>query len=330
MLVATGSGHRPLRRVRARLRGARVRAAAAPAARSSTRRARSARTSASSAASRSSSSTCSRRPPIAFAIGSYINQVVPGVPVIAVAVVGVHRVHGRQHLGREAVASAFELVLTVHRGDRAVRVRRRRAAALLVGDVLADALPHGWGGAFAALPFAIWFYLAIEGIANVAEEARNPQRDLPRGFLLRDGARSSCSPRSRCSARSARRAGTRSCTRPSGSRRRDSPLPLAIGHVVSRDSPLFVVLTGIGLVGLVASFHGILIAGEPRDPRARPRRLRAGALGEVHPRTQHAGRRAAREHRRRLRRAADRQDRRHHPDRRVRRARRCTSCRRRR
>src|SRR5436189_225412 len=48
----------------------------------------------------------------------------------------------------------------------------------------ADPLPHGWGkGVLAALPFAIWFYLAIEGIANVAEEARDPQRDLPRGFL---------------------------------------------------------------------------------------------------------------------------------------------------
>ena len=23
-------------------------------------------------------------------------------------------------------------------------------------------LPHGWGGVFGALPFAIWFYLAIE------------------------------------------------------------------------------------------------------------------------------------------------------------------------
>jgi ethanolamine permease len=40
----------------------------------------------------------------------------------------------------------------------------------------------------------------------------------------------------------------------------DSPLPLAISHVVSRDSPLFVLLTSVGLVGLIASFHGILIA----------------------------------------------------------------------
>ena len=47
----------------------------------------------------------------------------------------------------------------------------------------ANPLPNGWAGAFAALPFAMWFYLAIEGIANVAEEAKNPQRDLPRGFI---------------------------------------------------------------------------------------------------------------------------------------------------
>ena len=30
-------------------------------------------------------------------------------------------------------------------------------------------LPNGWLGVLPALPFAIWFYLAIEGIANVAE-----------------------------------------------------------------------------------------------------------------------------------------------------------------
>ena len=32
-------------------------------------------------------------------------------------------------------------------------------------------LPKGIAGIFPALPFAIWFYLAIEGIANVAEDA---------------------------------------------------------------------------------------------------------------------------------------------------------------
>jgi ethanolamine permease len=45
-------------------------------------------------------------------------------------------------------------------------------------------LPHGWAGVLAALPFAIWFYLAIEELPLAAEEAHAPQRDLPRGILL--------------------------------------------------------------------------------------------------------------------------------------------------
>lgn len=44
-------------------------------------------------------------------------------------------------------------------------------------------LPFGWGGVLAALPFAIWFYLAIEELPLAAEEAHVPERDLPRGIL---------------------------------------------------------------------------------------------------------------------------------------------------
>jgi ethanolamine permease len=45
-------------------------------------------------------------------------------------------------------------------------------------------LPRGASGVLAALPFAIWFYLAIEELPLAAEEAHAPQRDLPRGILL--------------------------------------------------------------------------------------------------------------------------------------------------
>jgi ethanolamine permease len=45
-------------------------------------------------------------------------------------------------------------------------------------------LPKGVPGIFAALPFAIWFYLAIEELPLAAEEAHDPHRDLPRGILL--------------------------------------------------------------------------------------------------------------------------------------------------
>ena len=45
-------------------------------------------------------------------------------------------------------------------------------------------LPHGGRGVFSALPFAIWFFLAIEQLPLAAEEAKTPGRDLPKGLLF--------------------------------------------------------------------------------------------------------------------------------------------------
>ena len=44
-------------------------------------------------------------------------------------------------------------------------------------------LPFGWFGIWAAFPFAIWFFLAVEGVPLAAEETRDPTRDLPRGLI---------------------------------------------------------------------------------------------------------------------------------------------------
>jgi ethanolamine permease len=45
-------------------------------------------------------------------------------------------------------------------------------------------LPKGYSGVFGALPFAIWFYLAIEQLPLAAEEAQDPKRDMPKGIML--------------------------------------------------------------------------------------------------------------------------------------------------
>ena len=45
------------------------------------------------------------------------------------------------------------------------------------------ALPFGFSGLLAALPFGIWFFLGIEGVPLAAEEARDPKRDVPRGII---------------------------------------------------------------------------------------------------------------------------------------------------
>jgi ethanolamine permease len=45
-------------------------------------------------------------------------------------------------------------------------------------------LPFGIEGIFKALPFAIWFFLAIEEVPLAAEESMDPKRDVPRGSVL--------------------------------------------------------------------------------------------------------------------------------------------------
>jgi ethanolamine permease len=56
------------------------------------------------------------------------------------------------------------------------------------GDPLPDGggpfLPHGISGIFKALPFAIWFYLAIEEVPLAAEESHDPRRDVPKGTIF--------------------------------------------------------------------------------------------------------------------------------------------------
>ncbi|AOW92051.1 ethanolamine permease [Rhodococcus sp. WMMA185] len=45
-------------------------------------------------------------------------------------------------------------------------------------------LPYGVLGIWAAVPFAIWFFLAVEGVPLAAEEAREPEKNVPRGIII--------------------------------------------------------------------------------------------------------------------------------------------------
>ncbi len=44
-------------------------------------------------------------------------------------------------------------------------------------------LPFGFAGALAALPFAVWLFLAIEQLPLAAEESDDPKRDMPKGLI---------------------------------------------------------------------------------------------------------------------------------------------------
>lgn len=224
-------------------------------------------------------------PAIAFAIGSYINQTIPSIPIPVIAVAA-YVVFTAINIWGVKLSVTFELVLTVVAVIELCVFGAVALPSFSWDQFSTDALPHGWGGAFAALPFAMWFYLAIEGIANVAEEAKDVQRDLPRGFLWAMATLVLLTAVTLFGAVGA--AGWQAIVYPDPANHAvttDSPLPMAIGHIVSRESPLFVVLTGIGLIGLIASFHGILIAASRAILEFGRARYAPAIVGEINART---------------------------------------------
>ena len=215
-------------------------------------------------------------PAIAAAIGAYVGLFEPRLPPIvagaaAYVLFTAINVHGvKLSAGFElAVTSLAVAELLLFAG---LTLPKFDAAAFAV-----EALPRGWSGILPALPFAIWFYLGIEGVANVAEEAKDPQRDIPRGFGSAMATLAALAATTFLGAVGV--AGWRHVVYPAGSETpSDSPLPLALRAVVGEGHAMYHLLLVIGVSGLVASFHGlVLVAGRATFEMGRmgylPRRL---------------------------------------------------------
>ena len=223
-------------------------------------------------------------PAIAMAIAAYVQQRFPDIEVSTVAVVAYLLFTGLNIWGVRQAAT-FELVVTSLAVVELIVFVAVVTPSFSLEAFTRDPLPEGWFGAFACLPFAIWFYLAIEGLANAAEEARNPQRDIAIGFSA--SLLTLITLAILVFVTSVGVDGWRAVVYPVGSLEpSDAPLPLALARVVSVESPLYLMLLGIGLLGLIASFHGIILAAG----RATMELGRSGFgprwLGRVDPRTQ--------------------------------------------
>lgn len=196
-------------------------------------------------------------PAIAFAIGAYFNLFFPQVPILAIAILS-YVVFTSLNIYGVKAAAMFELLITILAVAELLLFTGITLPKLEWKNLQHNAFPHGWAGAFAATPFAIWFFLAIEGVANVAEEAINPRRTMLLGFgsailtlvilcvLTFAG--------------SVGVAGWEAIVYKSDGTTSDSPLPLALGHIVGNNSLLYHLLITVGLFGLIASFHGIILA----------------------------------------------------------------------
>jgi ethanolamine permease len=66
----------------------------------------------------------------------------------------------------------------------------------------------------------------------------------------------------------------------------DSPLPLALDHIVGNNNLLYHLLITVGLFGLVASFHGIILAAGRASFEFGRVKFAPASLGKIHPRFQ--------------------------------------------
>ena len=196
-------------------------------------------------------------PAIALAIGAYFNLFIPGLPVLEIAVAAYILITALNIYGIKA-AALFELIITILAVGELLLFAGLTLPHASIENLKLNALPNGYTGIFAAVPFAIWFFLGIEGVANVAEETISPQKTITRGFgfailtlvIL-------------CMltfAGSAGVAGWEAIVYKADGTSSDSPLPLALGRVMGENNAFYHLLITVGLFGLVASFHGLILA----------------------------------------------------------------------
>lgn len=198
-------------------------------------------------------------PAIAFAIGAYFNAFFPQVPILSSAI-AIYFIFTALNVYGVKAAASFEVIITIFAVGELLLFSGLALPKFEMQNLTHNALPNGWTGVFAAIPFAIWFFLGIEGIANVAEETKNPQRDISRGFgwailtlavlcvlvfIAATGI-----------------AGWEAIVYKNGlnGETSDSPLPLALAKITGDNHLMYHLLITVGLFGLVASFHGLILA----------------------------------------------------------------------
>lgn len=220
-------------------------------------------------------------PAIAAAIGAYFHIFLPGIPVLAIALLAYVLFTALNIYGVKA-AALFELAITILAVGELLLFAGITLPHFSVENLARNAMPNGWKGAWAAIPFAIWFFLGLEGVANVAEETERPQRNVLLGFgsalltLVALCVLTFCS--------SIGVAGWQAIVFPEGSTTpSDSPLPLALAHITGTGQWLYHLLVSIGLLGLVASFHGIILAAGRATFEMGRMGLFVKQAGKVHP-----------------------------------------------
>ncbi|HTH54605.1 MAG TPA: ethanolamine permease [Cyclobacteriaceae bacterium] len=219
-------------------------------------------------------------PAIAFAIGTYFNIFFPNLSITLIAIIA-YVLFFSINVAGVKIAALFELIVT---GLAVLAVLMFSGISFQHFDashLRQNIFPFGWAGVFASTPFAIWFFLGIEGVANLAEEAINPKRTIMLGFGSAIFTLVLLCVITYVS--SIGIAGWEAIVfKPDGSTS-DSPLPLAMAHIVDRSRWQYQFLVMVGLLGLVASFHGLMLAAGRSTLEFGRVNYAPAFLGKIHP-----------------------------------------------
>jgi ethanolamine permease len=220
-------------------------------------------------------------PAIALSIGAYFNLFLPDIPVLAIAMTAYLLFTGLNIYGVKT-AAVFELLVTIMAVGELLLFAGIVLPSFKMEHLTANPLPNGVAGIFAAIPFAIWFFLGIEGVANVAEEAIDPQRTIIKGFGSAIATLVFLCVLTFMGAVGV--AGWEAIVYNAAGEASDSPLPLALGRVVGVSDPMYHLLITVGIFGLVASFHGLILAGGRSTFEFGRTGFAPAWFGKVHPR----------------------------------------------
>ncbi|GAB3711841.1 ethanolamine permease [Spirosoma flavus] len=190
-------------------------------------------------------------PAIALALGSYIHFLYPAVPVIWCSVGAFIVFTGINLLGIKE-AAWFSLIMTVIAIGELLLFIGVVYPHTSLDTFLHNPMPFGWSGVFAALPFAIWLFVCLEGIAMVAEEVEDTKNAIAKGYISAVITLAFLAITVMIS--------VGGITYWENLDHLDYPMPEAVAIVLGRQNPLTKFFTSVGLFGLIASFHGIIIS----------------------------------------------------------------------
>ena len=102
-------------------------------------------------------------PAIAYAIGAYLSKWLPEMSNVSIAIIAYILFTGINIIGVRT-AALFELIVTIIAVLELLLFAGITLPHFEMSHLMINPLPNGWSGVFGAIPFAIWFFLAIEGL----------------------------------------------------------------------------------------------------------------------------------------------------------------------